>query len=75
MSGDRYTPITDISDSTNLAVVAPIVLTDDTLSLNQSGVDHGSLGGLGDDDHTQYLLTDGTRDLTGDWTISTNSIT
>ena len=26
------------------------------------------------DDHPQYLLTDGTRDLTGDWTISSNSI-
>jgi len=28
--------------------------------------DHGSLGGLTDDDHTQYLLGDGTRDVTGD---------
>lgn len=27
--------------------------------------DHGSLGGLGDDDHTQYLLINGTRDMTG----------
>jgi len=25
------------------------------------GVDHGGLGGLADDDHTQYLLADGTR--------------
>ncbi len=44
----------DISDDTNLAVVSPIVLTDDTLSLNQGAVDHGSIGGLSDDDHTQY---------------------
>lgn len=29
--------------------------------------DHGGLTGLGDDDHTQYLLADGTRALTGDW--------
>lgn len=29
--------------------------------------DHGQLSGLADDDHTQYLLTDGTRDLAGDW--------
>ena len=29
--------------------------------------DHGNLSGLSDDDHTQYLLTDGTRSLTGDW--------
>jgi len=27
--------------------------------------DHGALTGLSDDDHTQYLLTDGTRTLTG----------
>lgn len=29
--------------------------------------DHGSLAGLGDDDHTQYLLASGTRALTADW--------
>ncbi len=27
--------------------------------------DHGALSGLTDDDHTQYLLADGSRDLTG----------
>jgi hypothetical protein len=31
------------------------------------GIDHGELGGLTDDDHTQYLLAAGTRALTGDW--------
>ena len=31
-----------------------------------SGVsDHGALSGLGDDDHTQYLLADGTRKMAG----------
>lgn len=29
--------------------------------------DHGGLAGLADDDHAQYLLTDGTRALTGEW--------
>jgi len=48
----------DISDDTNLAAISPIVLTDDTLSLDQSAVDHGSIGGLADDDHSQYH-TDG----------------
>ncbi len=38
-------------------------------------LDHGLLLGLADDDHSQYLLTDGTRDLTGNWVISSNSIT
>lgn len=32
--------------------------------------DHGALTGLGDDDHTQYLLADGTRNLTGNLTVS-----
>ena len=29
--------------------------------------DHGDLTGLGNDDHTQYLLADGTRALTENW--------
>lgn len=32
--------------------------------------DHGGLGGLLDDDHTQYLLVDGTRNLTGNLALS-----
>ncbi|KKM88653.1 hypothetical protein LCGC14_1256550, partial [marine sediment metagenome] len=32
--------------------------------------DHGNLVGLSDDDHTQYLLADGTRDLSGNLTIT-----
>ena len=31
--------------------------------------DHGNIAGLGDDDHPQYLLADGTRPLTGDWDV------
>ena len=31
--------------------------------------DHGNLAGLEDDDHPQYLRTDGTRGLTGNWDI------
>lgn len=33
----------------------------------QSLLDHGSISGLLDDDHTQYLLADGTRALAGNW--------
>ena len=33
--------------------------------IDLSTLDHGTLSGLGDDDHTQYLKTDGTRDITG----------
>lgn len=32
--------------------------------------DHGSLSGLADDDHTQYVLADGTRAFTGNVTVN-----
>jgi len=35
-----------------------------------SVTDHGALTGLGDDDHTQYLLVDGTRAMTGNITMT-----
>ena len=42
----------------------------DSLMLEGSGGDHGVLTGLADDDHPQYLLADGSRDLDGDLTIT-----
>jgi cytoskeletal protein CcmA (bactofilin family) len=38
----------------------------------QALVDHGSISGLGDDDHPQYLLTDGSRNVTGDIVFDTD---
>jgi len=37
--------------------------------------DHGILLGLGDDDHEQYLLADGTRDLAGAWDMGSQALT
>jgi hypothetical protein len=37
-------------------------------------VDHGGLGGLADDDHTQYLLANGTRGLSADWDAGSHEI-
>jgi hypothetical protein len=37
--------------------------------------DHGLLAGLGDDDHGQYVLEDGTRAFSGDIDLGTNDIT
>lgn len=37
--------------------------------------DHGDLAGLGDDDHTQYLLIDGTRAMSGELDMGNNTIT
>lgn len=46
--------------------------------VTSAGSDHGNLGGLGDDDHTQYLLADGTRTataltITNDLTVGQNA--
>lgn len=37
--------------------------------------DHGLLSGLADDDHTQYMLADGTRAWSGDQDVGGNAIT
>lgn len=39
------------------------------------GNDHGALNGLTDDDHPQYLLTDGTRVLAGPLSLGGNRLT
>ena len=40
-----------------------------------SGVtDHGLLSGLADDDHTQYFLADGTREMSGSISFDTDSL-
>ena len=36
--------------------------------------DHGLLAGLGDDDHPHYLLADGSRRVTGNLEVQTNSL-
>lgn len=37
--------------------------------------DHGALSGLGDDDHVQYLLADGSRSMSGSLNMGANAIT
>jgi len=39
-----------------------------------STTDHGTLDGLTDDDHSQYLLTNGNRQLTGTWNFGSQTI-
>jgi hypothetical protein len=50
--------------------------TDRELSVTQqvSMTDHGSLSGLADDDHLQYLLTSGTRAMVGSLDMGGNAI-
>jgi len=39
--------------------------TEINITVNDGGIDHGSIAGLSDDDHTQYSLVAGTRAFTG----------
>ena len=63
--------VTDFIDATTGVADAgkPIVLDAsghlDPSFIVASGIDHGSLSGLGDDDHQQYILVDGSRAFTG----------
>lgn len=47
----------------------------DASMINDADIDHGNLTGLGDDDHTQYILADGTRAFSGDQSMGGNKIT
>lgn len=43
-------------------------------SVIEAAIDHGGLGGLSGDDHTQYVLADGSRALTSSWDVGTQDI-
>jgi len=43
-------------------------------TIGSAATDHGNLSGLSDDDHPQYLLTDGTRVPTGPLTLPTYTV-
>jgi len=70
----NYTPITAPAEVTDLDHLSAHLAGIDT-ALGTVVTDHGALTGLGDDDHTQYLLVDGTRAMSGDLDMGTNDIT
>ena len=43
--------------------------------IDDSDIDHGAIGGLTDDDHTQYIRVDGTRAFTGSQDMGGNLLT
>lgn len=47
----------------------------DASLIDQSDIDHGAISGLGDDDHTQYILVSGTRAFTGPQSLGGFKIT
>ncbi len=51
-------------------IAAKVETAFDTPFMGSGVTDHGNLAGLGDDDHTQYLLADATRALTAEWTTN-----
>ncbi|MGY1776790.1 hypothetical protein ACI8AV_13095 [Geodermatophilus sp. SYSU D00804] len=57
-----------VDDSTRPVLVSTRLLQEALLArpADTDVEDHGELVGLGDDDHPQYLLADGTRPLSGD---------
>lgn len=46
-----------------------------TFTVNQGNIDHGSIGGLGDDDHTHYVHNSTARTITAVHTFSPGSAT
>jgi len=63
----------DVNISSNVYIAGNLVVVG-TTTLTATAVDHGGLAGLDGDDHPQYLLADGSRDLTADWSIATYEI-
>lgn len=59
----RYT----FEKSANTATISSAF---EELFANAGVTNHGNLAGLTDDDHTQYLLADGSRELTNDMTVT-----
>lgn len=64
-----FTQTVTADTGTDITAAEAETLTDtsnaDSLHTHTSGIDHGNLSGLADDDHTQYSLVDGTRAFTG----------
>jgi len=73
-----HTALTNIGVNTHAQIDTHIA--DSTIHFTEGSIDHGSISGLLDDDHTQYSLADGTRAFTGtvggiDPTLSTHLTT
>jgi len=61
----------DVFESKTMSGDAAIA-ADGTVTVTKTDFDHGALTGKGDDDHTQYVLADGTRNITGAFVMEDN---
>ena len=71
LSGTTIEGVTVYGTSVSGATVSAT----DLKAVTVTGIDHGGLGGLGDDDHTQYILVAGTRAFTGNQSMGSNKLT
>src|SRR3990167_4157559 len=69
-SSISHTQIVDIGTNTHAQIDSHI--TSGSVHFPVSSIDHGSITGLSDDDHTQYLLATGARYVTSNFNVSGN---
>ena len=72
MGTNKITSLTNGSASTDAAAYGQLTshTGDSTKHFTVGSIDHGSIAGLADDDHTQYTLVAGTRAFTGHVTLN-----
>lgn len=75
VNGDTIVSDTGQVDFGDDNLVTTGTITGTIATASQPNIDHGSLSGLSDDDHTQYFLADGTRAISGDIDFSGSSPT
>lgn len=67
--------LTLTSANDKLTIVGTAATDTILFTVNEGNIDHGSLAGLGDDDHTHYLLASGARALAGNWDLGGKNLT
>ena len=70
----EHTDVNSAMTPTNGQVLTWDGIKWDATTISSGVTDHGALTGLTDDDHTQYLLVNGTRAMTGDLDMGTSEI-
>jgi hypothetical protein len=73
-TSDHINVSTGVADAGKPIVLDAAGVIDSSM-IDLGAIDHGSLGGLLDDDHTQYLLVSGTRAMTGALDMGTFKVT
>jgi hypothetical protein len=67
-------PILDLVIQDSLTDAAGVSHSGELADVSDLNDDHGNLSGLGDDDHTQYLLVDGSRSMSGSLNLGDNAL-